>query len=371
MGLKTVRDQDKAKEFLKSSVAAGRVANGYVFHGPRGVGKSTLALAFAQVLNCENHDPDGCDTCSSCRRIAKFQYPDVTFIFPTASKNEHEEIPSTLKSRSEDPLFIHTFPDAASIKIKTIQNLRMDLAMGVREGRRRVIILAYAERMKEEASSCLLRILEEPTEGVTFVLTVPSLHSLLPTIVSRCQAVKCVPLPSEEIERVLNERRVASPEESAIIARLSGGSLSAAVEFAGQDVVKYRKETLQDLERIRAGDPVQILKIAESLAGRGDRNQVRIFVHLALLWQRDLLLVKCGAREADVANRDMLGALKEEASSIEFLELQRRIAILEEIVTSMEQHVELSLLLSSSFLRLAGVVKEPSRPLDIWRRTVG
>jgi DNA polymerase-3 subunit delta' len=362
MGFRGVVNQERAKEFLKNCIVSGRIANGYLFHGPRGVGKSTLALAFAQALNCENRDPEGCDVCRSCKRIARFCHPNVTFIFPTASKNEHEEIASTLKCRSENPLFVHTFPEAASIKIKTIQNLRMDLAMGLRESGRRVVILAYAERMTQEASNCLLRILEEPAASVTFVLTVTSHHLLLPTIVSRCQAVKCVPLAAKEIERILVEKNVASTQESAIVARLSGGSLSAAVEFAEQDVVEYRKESLQHLNKIQTGKPAEILKIAEGLAARSDRNQVRIFVHLALLWLRDLLLVKCGAREADIANPDMIEVLGEEASGMEFAELKRKIEILEEIVSSMEQHVELSLLLSSSFLRLAGAVKEPSRP---------
>ena len=357
-------DQEQAKEFLKSSIAANRVSSGYLFHGLRGVGKATLALAFAQALNCERGDPDGCGQCTTCRRIARFVHPDVTFVFPTSAKNELDDVPATLKARSESPVFVHTFPEAASIRIKTIQDLRMDLAMGVREGRRRVVILAYAERMKPEAANCLLRTLEEPNTGVTFVLTATSRNELLPTIVSRCQAVHLVPLPAAEIQRVLMENRQKLDKkdmtagEAAVLARLSGGSLSAAVEFAEQDIVRYREENLEFLRSLGARTPAGLLARAEAVAEGNDRSQVRIFVHLALLWLRDLLLLKCGGREADVAYADLADELRREADDIELAEIRRRVDILEQVISSMESNVDISLLLSAAFLRLAGVVKE-------------
>jgi DNA polymerase-3 subunit delta' len=363
MGLKHVMDQEQAKEFLRSSIATGRVSSGYLFHGLRGVGKSTLAIAFAQALNCERNDPDGCGECPTCRRIARFVHPDVTFIFPTAARNEYEEVPATLKARSENPIFVHTFPEAATIRIKTIQDLRMDLTMGVREGRRRVVILAYAERMKEEASNCLLRTLEEPNKGVTFILTATSRNDLLATIVSRCQAVHLVPLPAAEIQRVLIEnknrmdKKDMTDREAAILARLSGGSLSAAVEFAEQDIVRYREQNLEFLRTLGARTPAQLLAKAEALAEGNDRSQVRIFVHLALLWLRDLLLLKCGGREADVAHADLADELRREADGLSVAEIRRRTDIFEEVVSSMERNVDVSLLLSASFLRLAGAVK--------------
>jgi DNA polymerase-3 subunit delta' len=380
MGFKDVIDQEQAKEFLKSSIASDRVSSGYLFHGPRGVGKAKLAIAFAQALNCENNDPDGCGECPACRRIARFVHPDVTFIFPTSAKNEYEEIVATHKARSENELFIHAFPAAATIKIKTIQDLRMDLAVGVREGRRRVVILAYAERMTPEASNCLLRTLEEPKPGVsnprvTFVLTATSRNELLPTIVSRCQAVHLVPLPALEIQRVLMERKDKldrkdmTVAEAAILARLSGGSLSAAVEFAEQDIVKYREANLEYLRSLGSRTPAEILAGAEALAEGNDRNQVRIFVHLALLWLRDLLLLRCNGREGDVAHADLADELRREAEGIELTEIRRRIDILEEIIFSMERNVDMSLLLSASFLRLAGVVKGNGPLAGDWRQS--
>jgi len=358
-----VIDQARAKEFLKSSIAAGRVSSGYLFHGLRGVGKATLALAFAQALNCERPDPDGCGECPTCRRIARFVHPDVTFVFPTSARNEFDEIPATLKARSENPLFVHAFSEAASIRIKTIQDLRMDLAMGVREARRRVVILAYAERMKQEAANCLLRTLEEPNAGVTFVLTATSRNLLLPTIVSRCQALHLVPLPAAGIEKALMDnrdkldRKDLTAPEAAVLARLSGGSLSAAVEFAEQDIVKYRQEKLGFLRSLSARTPAELLASAEAVAEGNDRNEIRIFVHLALLWLRDLLLLKCGGREADVAHADLADELRREAEGLELAEIRRRVAILEQVVSSMESNVDVSLLLSAAFLRLAGVVK--------------
>jgi DNA polymerase-3 subunit delta' len=371
MSLREIVNQEQAKEFLKSSIVLNRVANGYLFHGPRGVGKSTTALAFAQGLNCEREDAEGCGECTSCRKIARFTHPDVTFIFPTSSKKEHEEISSTLEARVKDDFFVHSFPRAASIKIKTIQNLRMDLAVGVREGRRRVIVLAFAEKMGEEASNCLLRMLEEPPTGVTFVLTVPSRHLLLTTIVSRCQAVRFVPLAAKEIEKVLLRKIVDSEAEARIVARLSGGSLSTALDLADQNVVGYREDTLDRLKEIGTGEPSKVLAAAEGLAEHRDRERVRRFVRFSLLWFRDLLLVKYGATEADVANQDMMDELREGAGAVGLAELRKRIDILEEIVQSMERHVDLSLLLSSSFLKLAGIIEDLKQPFGTERQIDG
>lgn len=369
MGFRDVINQEEAKKFLKNSLASGRISHGYLFHGPRGVGKTTLAIAFAQALNCERGDPDGCGECPACNRIARFVHPDVTLVFPTSSaKNEIEEIASTLKERSQNRLFVHTFPRTAHIKIKTIQDLRMDLAMGVREAKRRVVILAYAERMRDEASNALLRILEEPSARVTFVLTVTNRNLLLPTIQSRCQSVHLVPLPHAEIARVLVEERRAGEEEASILARLSGGSMAAALELAEQDIVKYRKESLQDLLMLASKDPGRIRLLAERLAQDGDRNQVRMFVTLSLTWLRDLLLVKCGGDSADVANIDMLETLEKQAVGVDLVELRRRVEVLEEMVDSMEQNVDLALLLSATLMRLAGIVEEGGPLVGIMRQ---
>ncbi|MBN1504105.1 MAG: hypothetical protein JW952_03485, partial [Candidatus Eisenbacteria bacterium] len=144
--------------------------------------------------------------------------------------------------------------------------------------------------------------------------------------------------------------------EAAILARLSGGSVSAAVEFAEQDIVKYRDKNLEFLRSLGGRTPAELLTKAEALADRNDRSQVEIFVRLGLLWLRDLLLLKCGGRESDLAYADLAGELRREAEGLELTEIRRRAEILEEVVSSMQSNVDMSLLLSASFLRLAGVV---------------
>jgi hypothetical protein len=172
--------------------------------------------------------------------------------------------------------------------------------------------------------------------------------------------VHLVPLPAAEIQRVLMEnkdrldKKDMTDREAAILARLSGGSLSAAVEFAEQDIVRYREENLEFLRSLGQRTPAQLLVKAEALAEGNDRSQVRIFVHLALLWLRDLLLLKCGGREADVAYGDL--ADEPGARPTAWGGEVRRTDILEE-VSSMERNVDISLLLSASFLRLAGAVR--------------
>jgi len=149
-----------AVELLKRSLTNGRVAHAYLLTGPPQIGKTTLALNFAQALNCQN--PEGpCGECLSCRKIAHGTHPDVRVIEG----------------------------QGGTIKIDQIRALQRQAALSCTEGRWKVFILRQMERATTEAANCLLKTLEEPPAHVILVLTASEADALPPTIVSRCQVL--------------------------------------------------------------------------------------------------------------------------------------------------------------------------------------
>jgi DNA polymerase III delta' subunit len=142
-----------------------RLHGAYLFFGPRGTGKLREAVALAKSLNClSSKQPGGeaCDHCISCKKIEGSNHPDVRIIGP------------------ED----------GEIRIDQIRKLQGDIFFKPLEGRKKVYILTEADRMTSQTANAFLKTLEEPPEGVHFILITEESQSLLPTLLSRCQKVR-------------------------------------------------------------------------------------------------------------------------------------------------------------------------------------
>ena len=169
--------QEFAKRTLSAHLAAGKAAGAYLFAGPSGAGKGLLALEFAKALNCSSDGQRPCDRCLTCQQIAKRIHPDVHYIAPSGSSNQ--------------------------IKMDDIRQLLERLSLRPYSGRVQVAILEQAQRLNEEAANSLLKSLEEPTTFTRFLLTTDQLSHCLPTIVSRCQILRCFPPPRQTIQPTL------------------------------------------------------------------------------------------------------------------------------------------------------------------------
>jgi len=198
--------QETAKRMVSAHLAAGTVAGAYLFAGPEGVGKRLLALELAKALNCVSTGSRPCDACMACQQIAKGVHPDLHRAAPSGASNQ--------------------------IKIDDIRQILGRLALRPYSARIQVALLENVERMTEEAANSLLKSLEEPTTFTCFLLTTDRLSHCLPTIVSRCQIIRCQALPAETIQQILVERHSCDARTAAVAARLARGSVSLALELA-------------------------------------------------------------------------------------------------------------------------------------------
>ncbi len=236
MGLSAVKDQSMPIRFLRNTMRLKRVPHALLFWGPEGVGKRFTAFELAKALNCLENDGDGCGECLSCRKIEHGNHPDVKFIKPAGK--------------------------AGVIKKQVMEEIAELTAYRPFSGRKRVVIIESAECMSLASQHFFLKTLEEPMSDSVFVLLSGASSRLLPTIRSRCQAVRFGTLHPETVTELLLRERDLPESVAAAIAALSQGQISRAKDLVDTE---RREVVLSTTERLFLGeDP---LLLSEDFAG--------------------------------------------------------------------------------------------------------
>jgi len=271
-----------AVDLLNRALASGRVGHAYLLTGPPQIGKKSLALNFAQALNCLDEERP-CGQCLACRKIAHGSHPDVQLI-------EGE---------------------GGSLKIDQMRTLQHEAALSPLEGRWKVYIIRQMEQATAEAANCLLKTLEEPPAHVILLLTASQADALLPTIVSRCQVLNLRPLANETVQRALQGRWGVDAERARLLARLSGGRLGWAVAASQNDTILARREKhLNEMMKLMGQGRVERLGYAQQLSRNPEAAPE--LLHLWLSWWRDLLLAASDS-SAGIINIDREDALRAQA----------------------------------------------------------
>jgi len=310
-----------AVELLEHSLANGRTAHAYLLLGLPQIGKTTLALNFAQALNCLGEEKP-CGQCRSCLKIAHGNHPDVRVI---------EAVNGT-------------------IKIDQMRAMQREVALSPHEGRWKVYIIPQMERATTEAANCLLKTLEEPPAQVILVLTASDSDQLLPTIISRCQVLNLRPPSTSLVQKALEERWGVDPQRAKLLAGLSGGRLGWAVR-ASEDgaLLRKREKRLDEMIALMGQGRVERLRYAQQLGQNPD--SLREVLDLWLSWWRDLLLIK-GSSSKEVTNVDREATLRSQARGYSLIQVRDFVKALRAAVWQLEHNANTRLTLEVLMLSL-------------------
>ena len=287
MSFKSILGQSQPKKILTNALQNSSIAHAYLFYGQESIGKKKLAIALAKALNCKGPDPlDACDECESCLKIERGVHPDFFFIEPT----------STPKSRE------------LAIRIETVRDLQKKLAYLPYEGKTKVVVIDSADLLNHHAASAFLKTLEEPPTSTVLILISSNPHSLMPTLLSRCQGIQFHRLSSSDIRKIIQSQHQEAGDsltesELDFHAQRSQGSVDRALAENFTEMEVLREQLLEILEKVSFDRMDIVFSFAKTWARQTEQLQSMLNEFLVLI--RDLALYRSGCGQSDIQNRNL------------------------------------------------------------------
>ncbi len=325
MSLHPLVGHTEERALLSRAVLAGELPGSILIHGPAGIGKQRLAQWLAQRILCENKQHgEPCGVCRNCRLALRLEHPDVLWFFPILRPkgvsgpeklaDAMEDTRATeLAARREDALLPVTPGEPVGLYMGQVQAIRRAAQSRPSMGDSKIFIIGDAELLasqeaSQEAANALLKLLEEPPPGTTFILTAADADALLPTLRSRLLPVRLRSLPEEDVAQFLVSARAADLKDARLAARLAQGSIGRALAFLRTDTDQdapletLRLQARHMLEAAAETSPARRLASAHALPPTGARGAFGDVLEMLALWLRDLAATASGAEDLVVNN---------------------------------------------------------------------
>ncbi|MDP2400890.1 MAG: DNA polymerase III subunit, partial [Actinomycetota bacterium] len=230
-----------AVRMLQQHIRHSQLKHAYLFTGPPGVGRRTLALRFCQALNCINPPVPGeaCGVCRACTLTMRMQHPDLALV-------EAER-------------------EGGVIRVEQARELQRSLSLSPYEARYRVALLLRFHEANHNTQNALLKTLEEPPERVILLLTADTPESLLATISSRCEILRLRPMPLPRLAELLETRHGIPSAEARLLAHLAAGRVGVAIRYHESPELNQRRlGWLEDIYQLLRENQRQRFAFAEA-----------------------------------------------------------------------------------------------------------
>lgn len=267
MTFEQVQGNESAKSLLRHAVDSGRIGHAYILQGKKGVGRMTLARAFASaVLGTDNPDT----------------HPDFTVVtnqlYDPSKKQE-------------------------TVLVDTIRNMKRDVYIRPYAGDHKIYVIPKADTMQAPAQNSLLKVFEEPPGYCTILLLAENANSFLPTILSRAPVLRLHPLDIKQAADFLEKHHALTPQRAEQLAILSGGALGKALDMLeDSDASALREETFRHLMNLLDGGYRALYDLVRFL--KQNKAYADFILEILLSWSQDLLYMKIGGTRFQIVNTD-------------------------------------------------------------------
>lgn len=277
------------------------IPSAYLFIGPDGVGKSTIASEFAQMINCS--EAVVCHHCNSCKMYDSQTHPDFLSIKPSGQFIKIAQIKALIKQLSLKPIYAE----------------------------KRVVVIHDAHRLNIESANCFLKILEEPPLDTTIILLTTDESLLLETIVSRCQKVFFPPLTAEQLTQIYKKFFEIPDDLLGFVLQYSHGSIRKDFIKIASELYNIRALVLNIISDF---SPTRMIDHFFLLEQWVKKDKIHAFLEFLSSWLRDLVLIKEGKTDKmlniDLANdipENLLNYSREQFEKAFDLVIETEIAI--------------------------------------------
>ena len=311
MYFENIKGQQFAKKYLSNSLKSNMISHAYMFEGPSGVGKNTLARELSRILlEMEN----------------LFNSPD----------------------------YIEIKPDGNSIKIAQIRKMQTDILVKPYKSYK-IYVFDEAQKMTVEAQNALLKTLEEPPKYAIIILVTNNKESLLDTIKSRCEIIKFTPIPIKEIADYLVKTGV-DEKRASLLANFSRGRMQKAIELSeSEDFYIMREEIQKYIETFLNGNLIDIMEVQNGIEKYKD--QIINVLDLMINYFRDIIMVKENIDNSMIINLDKLVFIKNMSKKITYSQLSKIIDIIEETKNKLRSNCNFNISIQVMTLNIYEVIK--------------
>lgn len=285
-GFEQIIGHESIKKHLQNAIISNKVSHAYIFHGEEGMGKKTLANAFAKTLQCEAGGIIPCDRCKSCMQMDSGNHPDIIYV-------THEK---------------------ASIGVDDIRlQVNADIQVKPYNSPYKMYIIDDGDKLTEQAQNALLKTMEEPPEYAVLVLLVSNISAILPTILSRCVVLNLKPIDKLSIKELLMKSYQIPDYMAEVAAGFSGGNVGKAIKYASSEEFDQMKSNV--LHILKYIDEMELYEVVSGLKFlTANKNNIEDYIDLMIMWYRDVLMFKATKDPGLILYKEEISYINKQAS---------------------------------------------------------
>jgi len=363
--LSSITGQEKVVEILNKFVATEQIPHALLFSGPRNVGQHFASRQFIKELLKINLPEKDFNS-----KIDKLEEPIIKYVIPLPrgrgetpddfplkkiSSDDLEIIKDEIRKKSENSFYEISIEGANNIKISSIRDIKKSLSINFNELPYRLILVEDAHLMSREAQNALLKSLEEPPDGVIFILISDKPEILLPTIKSRCWQIQFSSLQDNVLSDILITQFNITPVLAKQVIPFSNGSVYNVfklLEFGFEELL----ETSINILRYSLGRRYNTaIKLFSNLVNEKSKAAIPIVIQLFIDWFIDVQKTKIGSGNIHFTNYE--DTIQKFISKFDYVQLDEIIFSLTNLRNEMDKNINLNLLILNIIFNIAAISK--------------